>query len=255
MESVLRSYSSNVFLTRIWVPFICIVFVIGVFGKEFPGWRFLPACPSLLAALFALSTSTLEVRGGVIRYRRLIKWKLIIPEEILECRVEVPNMIGSLRLKRFVWPWGRLYFVLDRNLNPNPFRSGDHPLVNYLRKEPVLRDKLPSKASLGNDHTLKVKLVSAAILGGIVCLLWLILAPKPTPTSVLEKPFDPGKPVAWVTLTVRALHFLNTFPVIAVLFGMFLFLAIYRWRRQDAWTFAFLAGAALASMVFSWLAK
>lgn len=255
MESAFHSYAGNVLLTKIWGPLICVLIAIGVFGKDFPGWRFLPAYPFLLAAAFGASVATIEVRAGVIRYRRFIRWKTIPSEEILESRAELPPLIASLRLNRFVWPWGRLYFALDRNLNPNPFRQGDYLVLRYLGTKTDLRDYEPQKLGPEKHRTVSVELVAAGILGLLTNLLWLSLAPSRSPTSVLDKPPSPGKPADWITLMVKALHLLNSFPAIEVLLGVFLFLTIYRWRHRYAWVFAFLAGAALGSVVFGWFAE
>jgi hypothetical protein len=134
---VLRSHPTNIFLAKFWGPLLCIGATVGVFGKDFLTWRFLFASPFIMAALFGATITILEVRDGVLRYRRFFKWTTIRDDEIVAAGVVWHPFIGWLRLNRFIFPWGTLYFALDANLNANPFRRGDYPLLRHLKKVPV----------------------------------------------------------------------------------------------------------------------
>src|SRR5258707_4808540 len=122
MRMTLRSRRTNVFLTNVWAPILCILFamVVGRGYDGFLGRNFFLACPFLVFALFCFSIARVEVRDGVLRYRRLLEWRTIPRDEILEARVEWAPFIGSVRLKKFLFPWGRLYFALDANSNSIP---------------------------------------------------------------------------------------------------------------------------------------
>jgi len=135
MQTELRSAGPAVLIVKCWGPLIWVIGALGVFGADFPTWRFLPALPLLLLAVFHLSVAVVELRGGIIRYRRLFKWAEIQSEEVLSARPVWPPLIGSIKLKKFVFPWGRLYFVLDKNRESNPFRRGLFPLLRYLNEE------------------------------------------------------------------------------------------------------------------------
>jgi hypothetical protein len=39
--------------------------------------------------------------------------------------VEWPSVIGSIRLNRYLFPWGSLYFILDANSDRNRLRGGE----------------------------------------------------------------------------------------------------------------------------------
>ncbi len=39
---------------------------------------------------------------------------------------------GGVKLKRFLFPWGRVYFVLDGSLFDNPFRKARSELIEYV---------------------------------------------------------------------------------------------------------------------------
>lgn len=132
---ILRSQPTNIFLAKFWGPLICIGATLGIFGEDFFSWRFLFASPFIIAALFGASIAILEVRNGVLRYRRFFKWTTIRDDEIVAAGVVWHPFIGHLCLNRFIFPWGRVYFALDENLDVNPFRRGDYLLLRYLRKE------------------------------------------------------------------------------------------------------------------------
>jgi hypothetical protein len=132
---VLRSGRNNVILAKFWVPIICMVGAFGVFGENLRTWRFLFAAPFIIAALFWASIAILEVRSGVLRYRRFFKWTTIPLEDIVAAGVAWRQFIGYIRLNRYVFPWGRLYFALDPSYEMNPFRRSDYGLLRYLRKQ------------------------------------------------------------------------------------------------------------------------
>jgi hypothetical protein len=79
----------------------------------------------------------IEVRSGNLRYRRLFRWRPLSKGEIVDVRVDLPHFVGSLRLHRFVFPWGRLYFVLDQSLSP--FRT-ETPLLLYFQGRGASKD-------------------------------------------------------------------------------------------------------------------
>ena len=133
-STTLRSHPTNILLARLLLPLILLVPTIG-FGVG--TWRFLFALPLIIAALFGMSIATLEAHDGVLRYRRFLKWTTIRDDEIVATGVLWHPFIGYLRLTRPVFPWGRLYFALDENLDSNPFRRGDYALLRYLRSESV----------------------------------------------------------------------------------------------------------------------
>jgi hypothetical protein len=147
-SKTLRSQSTDVFLTKLWAPLICFVATLGIFGGEFPTWRFLFASPLILAALFGLSVAVVEVRDGVLRYRRFLRWTVVPRGDVISSGVVWPGFIGYLRLRRPIFPWGRLYFALDENLDPNPFRRGDYRLLRFLRSERVHEFEQIEKAAL-----------------------------------------------------------------------------------------------------------
>jgi hypothetical protein len=241
---ILRSDPTNVLLAKVWGPVFCIG--ISLVMLDLPSWASLLAVPVLIAALFEASLAILEVRGDVLRYRRLFKWTTIPEGDIVSARVVSP-LTGSIRLKKLLFPWGRLYFVLDANLDPNPFRKGEYRLISYLRKEPILEDHDAAKSNSQKAHAAELRQVIAAVAGVLVYILSQLIFPRP-PQSVFR--LEPSPPVyahrhIAIEIAWQISQLLAKFEVGCILFVVFTFLAIYQYRRADAWIYAFLAGAAL----------
>lgn len=125
-----RSKLSNVVVVRFFGPLVLIVFALLLFGSTFPSWRFLPAAPLLLAALLGASVASVKVQDGAVYYRRFLRWIPIAVDELVNANSELPRLIGSLRITRYIFPWGRLYFVLD--VAPVLFGEPRTPLLTYL---------------------------------------------------------------------------------------------------------------------------
>jgi hypothetical protein len=249
MQVTLRSQPRNVFLAKLWGPLLCVVGSLLVFGEDFPSRRFLLASPFLIAALFGASLAILEARDGVFYYRRLFKWTPIRDDEIVSGRVEWPPVIGSMRLNRLMFPWGRLYFVLDANSDPNPFHKGEYALLRYINKEPIPQHQERSPA---NDRVLKFKLFIAALAGAFFYSLLRYILPSTISQDQLSQPAGSHRPVL-LEVSERILSLTGNFEVTLVLSAVFVFLAVYRRRRPDAWTFAFLAGVSLPHILLHWL--
>jgi hypothetical protein len=251
-DLALRSQRTNVFLAKFWGPTLCIVATIGIFSKDFLSWRILFASPLIIAALFGASLATLELRGGILRYRRLFRWTTISNSEITASGVVWQPFIGFLSLDRFILPWGRIYFVLDQNTNLNPFRRGDYPILRYLKKEPVPSGTEPAEPIGVKDRSLKLNLLIAGAVGAIFSSFLHVVIPSRTPGFPLEQPLAPNTPLI-ITLPARVFHMLNTPPMLTILLAIFILLAMFRYGRKDAWIFAFLAGVSFTYVMIHWM--
>src|SRR5574341_2594374 len=100
---IIRSNPNNIFCAKIWGPILCAVIWLLAAIEDFPDRRSLVALPFLVAALFGASLAIVEVTGGVLRYRRRFKWKIIPDDDIVSARVVWHPFIGSMRLKKFVF--------------------------------------------------------------------------------------------------------------------------------------------------------
>lgn len=219
----------------------------GVFGQNIYNWRFLFAAPLIVAALFGASIATLEVRNGLIRFRRFLRWTAITDEDIESAGVVWPPLFGYLSLNRYVFPWGRIYFALDENLNSNPFRRGEYPLLRYL-KDPTTAPK-HGGTGLGkmSDRPMKFNLLISGLTGALASILLHMVIPDLRDLSVFEQSSAAHQPTIFA-YPEKVFRFLSPLPAGLVFFAFFVFLAMFRRRRQDAWLHAFLAGFVLLSI-------
>lgn len=242
MQVILRSQLGNIFLSKFLGPLLCVGGSLLVFGEDFPSARFLLAIPFLVAAFFGVSLAILEVRGGVLRYRRLFKWTTIPDDQIAGARIEWPPVIGSVRLKRFLFPWGRLYFVLDKNTESNPFRPGGFPLVQYLNREELHKEGQSSvPSSTSNSSNLRLPL--AVGIGILTSLMILYVTPGDLLQGSLANP-----PSNMPTLLKALFYFVAWLHMSVVQTAglvLMVFLAVRRRDRAEAWLYAFLSGFAL----------
>jgi hypothetical protein len=251
MQTVLHSRLTNAFLAKGWGPLLCILGASVVFSGNFLTRNLLLACPFLVGALFGVSVASVEVRDGVLRYRRLFRWREIPKEEIVDARVELPPVVGSIRLKRLLFPWGRLYFALDANLSANPFREGKYPLLSYIcsQKKPILESQDSAKPYLSKKGATNLKLIGAAVAGASLASLERILFSGLASQHALSPPARlPQAPLLGILDKIG--HFMAIFEVQVVFFVAFLFLAVFKRRQPTAWLFAFLAGFSLPYILF-----
>jgi len=127
---MLRSDTSEEFLLRLW-PLIFFVGFMVVFRRILFHWAglFLLVFVFLLS-MFHASLAVIEIPDGTIRYRRLFKWRELPYAEIVSCDVSRVGVgIGYIRLKYFLWPWGKLYFILDKHMG-----RGRLPLLDFIQE-------------------------------------------------------------------------------------------------------------------------
>jgi hypothetical protein len=241
----LRSNPTNVILAKVWLPVLCFGGALGVFGKDLLSWRFVFALPLLAAGLFGASTAILEVRNGVVRYKRLIKWTVIEGEDIAKAGVAWFGFLGFISLRRFIFPWGRLHFALDANLDPNPFHRAHYPLLRYLRKEPVSEEQ--SLVLGSNSRTAKPRLLLSAATGILTSLMILYLTPSDLLWGDLTKP-APNVPILFKT-ALQLVALLHSSVVQVAGLAFIAFLAVYRRDRPEAWLYAFLSGFGVVLIV------
>jgi len=242
---ILRSRFVNVYASKVLAPLaagLTVKLLIG--GPHLLSARLFVIAAFLLFALFMLSLAVMEVRDGTIRYCRLFKWRTITKEEISEVRVEWEPFIASMRLRKYLLPWGRLYFLLDANSNTNPFGKGKYPLIKYLSKTTLSEDQSVSIPDLPTDRFLKLRSLAAAAAGFILGCLTTFL---PSNSSVLHDSFHGYENVHGLNSFLRWLMDLFGNPVVAfAIFVMFMILAIFKYRRPNALIYAFCAGCAMA---------
>jgi hypothetical protein len=130
---MLRSHPSSVFVLKYYAPLILFGGVYVFWSAGFRWAQLIILVPLILGILFYASLAVLEIPDGTVRYRRFSRWRRVAYDEIVGSRASLAVFgIGYLRLKRFVFPWGKLYFVLDQN--EKLFGRGAYPLLRYIQR-------------------------------------------------------------------------------------------------------------------------
>src|SRR5690349_19173005 len=92
----------NLVLTKILLPLACVSASLVFIRPTLASRTLLLAIPLLFLALFFLSLAIVEVRGTMIRYRRLFKWTPLEQGEISAVRVEWSPLIGSIQTSKYL---------------------------------------------------------------------------------------------------------------------------------------------------------
>src|SRR5882724_6104542 len=128
---MLRSHPSSVFVLKYYAPIILFGGTLVFWSVGFRWAQLIFLVPLILGMLFYASLAVLQIPDGTICYRRLLRWRKLTYDEVVECGISWGIFgIGYLRLKSFLFPWGKLYFVLDQN--EKLFGRGTYPLVRYI---------------------------------------------------------------------------------------------------------------------------
>lgn len=242
----MASSKVNTFTIKYWGPVVCIAGALGVFGHDFATLRFLPAIPLLLIAFFLASLAVIEVNDGVLRYRFLFRWRQLPSENLIGAKVIWPPFIASIQLKTPVFPWGRLYFVLDRNTESNPFRQGEFPIINFINSG---ESHIGSDTSTPNNvsRLASFSFIQAMGIGILSCVVFFYL----TPSDYLQGrhiPLETGMPMV-LRIQSELVKWLQALPLQLAGLVFITYLAIRRRRTADAWLYGFLSGFGLAGIV------
>jgi hypothetical protein len=240
----LHSDMGRALIMKVCAPLVLSAGIFTALGSEGLAARIRIEIPFSLLVAFHLSLAVVRIRDGSIWYRRWLKWVPIDPADVVSSGVTWPSFIGYVRLRRFLFPWGRLYFVLDPNLQPNPFRRGDYAILNFVRHGQLPRSDAP-KSNAGRQPLAWAKLGAAGLAGVAMCLLQIYLNP---PSGL-----DRGRPHSpFLDAQYKLSDALNRPEVGAIFTVGFLVLSIRARNRSEGWIFAFFAGLGLTSLLYAY---
>jgi hypothetical protein len=131
---ILRSQLGNIIAIKYVSAIVCLFLAAGLSTAPLTIYGRIVIILFTVAALFAVSLATMEIRGGRIRYRRILRWNEIAPSEIVRVGLLWAPFVAYVRLEQFVFPWGRIYFALDTNERLNPLGKGRYPLLEFLKQ-------------------------------------------------------------------------------------------------------------------------
>ena len=148
---------------------------LGVFGlyhpPEKPGGLILLGLLALLS-LFFLTLALIVPTDRYLEYKRFIQWRTISYKEVSKCGRSIFPLVGYIKLKRFLPPWGRLYFV---------FYTPSAPFFGRAEQEAILehiQDKIAGRAEAGTAIETKSEVTATGpkAEGPLrLCALWALL--------------------------------------------------------------------------------
>lgn len=238
-----HSDNTKIFLLRVWLPFILFLGLSTAFWGG-PHWIVVGLPPVLLALLYLTAA---QVRPGerTLRCRRFFSWREVPYEEVRECKVSVAPGLGVLRLGRFVFPWGRIYFVREE---PHQWLSpgGQSNLTRFINARREGRPNLPeTSAAKRPDAPGRRDLTvcgSAAVVGALAALFSRTLLPD------VSLQFDPQRYPHWIASYEQFQQTIASWPWNLVA-GFVLLAIVIALRFKKAWGFAFAFGGVLGSFV------
>src|SRR5258708_4759353 len=96
----------------------------------------LVCAPLLLVSFMMMSVTRVKLEGESLKYRRLFQWKPLDYSEITRCGTFW--ILGYIRAKRYIFPWGGIYFVLPRDAEYD--YRWDRKIVSFIRGKAGIRD-------------------------------------------------------------------------------------------------------------------
>jgi hypothetical protein len=104
--------SASPFVVRVWMPMIVLLGVYLFFHGMAPEY-WLVALPLVLIVIFMSTLAEIQDEGHRIHVKTLWHSTEVPKEDVASVAQSLLEGVGVLRLRRFVLPWGRIYFVSD----------------------------------------------------------------------------------------------------------------------------------------------
>ncbi len=242
-------------LMKFWCPILLFLIAVELLQPPVNWARLFLAAWFALAAVFFFTMPVIFATPRNLQYRRFLRWHTINYHEILECKRSVVPLLGYVKLKRFVPPWGRLYFVFHTPSAPFLGRSEQEIVLRYIRNK-------MAGADAGTEPEPKTAPSAAEVeeKGSVgKCLLWAFLAfiwavflrvylglgiPLPNQPSASDSVLYRWA-VSWWQFGARVLDWPYNVVVVLSIFAL-----IMAWRyKRKAWGAAAALGFFLGELV------
>jgi hypothetical protein len=120
----MKSFVSPIspFLMTVWMPIILTTILCLFFYGSAPEY-WLIALPLLLVVTFMTTLAEIHDEGHTVRVKRWWGSIEVAKQDVAKISPLLLDGIGVLKLRRFVFPWGRIYFVADWSNSGSEGRS------------------------------------------------------------------------------------------------------------------------------------
>lgn len=130
---------------KIGIPLLCAAsLVVMLQGSTFI--QVLPFLPLVWLIALYFTAARIRVCGNALQYRRFIRWKDIPWDEVVDAKWSLIPPLACLKLRRFLPPWGRLYYLVEE---ANRF--------NFSLRRTAFMQALVSRAGKDNGETHNTK--------------------------------------------------------------------------------------------------
>lgn len=245
-----RSDPETFFLLKVWGPL-----VVGLLVAAFhaPPQMLVVLSPLILWALFGLSLAQVKVDSQAVRYRRLLKWKRIPYQDIVEAGTSSMPYVSFIKLQRPVFPWRKLYFASGESSFLKAGRATK--LTSYINARCAGEAEEPTSLDVPQEVRVPewriYTCVAACALGMVFTFLMTILFPRPRATN-LDLTRLKGVPY-WFAFINRLLSVPLTWPWSLITCGVLIWAVVRLRFGTRALMYAFFAGAMLGSFVLRML--
>ena len=135
--SELETVSNGYLLSKFAFGPIIIYFGIKGFNIAHPILTSLFCMPVLTLGIFLLMIRRVKPESGAVAVRHFFQWQQIAYSEIKDCDDNLFwPFIGSIRLKRYIAPFGKIYFWIPVGANARI----DKEMIAYIRQRAGLPD-------------------------------------------------------------------------------------------------------------------
>jgi hypothetical protein len=126
--------------------------------------------------LFFFTLALIMPSDHHVQYKRYIRWHKIDYNEILACKQSIIPLVGYVKLKRFVPPWGKLYFVFYTPSAPFLGGSERKMMIQYVQDKMAGRDAAVGVEARIATNTVEMEEKGSAAKCGLWALMGLIWA-------------------------------------------------------------------------------
>jgi hypothetical protein len=181
--------SASPFVVRVWMPMMLAVGVFLFFHGMAPEYWLL-ALPLLLIIIFMSTLAEIQDDGHRILVKTLWNSLAVPRQDVVKTAQSVLDGIGVLQLRRFVLPWGRIYFVADwSKLGVASAGTGEESTGDETKRHPFLRATfeslvvaisgfLAARAMSSGVHVFRIETSTqrmvAFTLAGALCVVFAI---------------------------------------------------------------------------------
>lgn len=135
LPTALETLSPDYWWTKFVMAPICLCLAYGSFSKKLP-LSGLVSVIFLALGFLLLSLTRIKPENEAVKYRRFFQWRALSYSEITGCGDFW--VLGFVRAKQRIFPWGSIWFVLPRNRR-DAWRW-DFGVISFIRSKAGLSE-------------------------------------------------------------------------------------------------------------------